>query len=202
MLNAENGIPKPLHFEEGHRDLYKLEEGSSLLPSMTTVIQQESERFNLLLNVIRKSLENLVLAINGTILMSSDLDSVYAALLNNQVPAYWEEKAYPSLKPLGSWVKDLKNRIDFMNEWLELGTPVQFWMSGLFYPQGFMTGVLQTHARRDKIPIDKLNFSFKVLDVEKGQVSVPPVVTNFYQLKKLGWRVYQWAVFGGGFLGS
>ena len=33
----------------------------------------------------------------------------------------------------------------------------------MFFPQGFMTGVLQTHARQYKIAIDKLSFGFEVL---------------------------------------
>ena len=32
------------------------------------------------------------------------------------------------------------------------------------YTQGFMTGVLQTHARKYAMPIDSLNFDFNVLD--------------------------------------
>jgi len=33
----------------------------------------------------------------------------------------------------------------------------------MFFPQGFMTGVLQTHARQYKIAIDKLSFGFEIL---------------------------------------
>jgi dynein heavy chain len=47
-----------------------------------------------------------------------------------------------------------------MNNWLVNGQPNAFWMSGFFFPQGFLTGVLQTHARNYKIAIDKLAFSF------------------------------------------
>ena len=53
-----------------------------------------------------------------------------------------------------------------MENWLTKGQPHSFWMSGFFFPQGFMTGCLQTHARKETIPIDKLNFSFKVLEEE------------------------------------
>jgi hypothetical protein len=39
---------------------------------------------------------------------------VYTAFLNNQVPSIWADAAYPSLKSLASWIKDLLLRCDFM----------------------------------------------------------------------------------------
>jgi dynein heavy chain len=60
---------------------------------------------------------------------------MYTALLNNQVPKNWEAAAYPSLKPLASWVKDFHARIAFMRIWLVNGQPGVFWMSGFFFPQ-------------------------------------------------------------------
>lgn len=33
-------------------------------------------------------------------------------MLNNQVPLKWQR--YPSLKPLASWITDLKERVEFM----------------------------------------------------------------------------------------
>lgn len=50
-----------------------------------------------------------------------------------------------------------------MNNWLKNGNPACYWLPGMFFPQGFMTGVLQTHAREYKIAIDKLAFNFEVL---------------------------------------
>ena len=92
--------------------------------------------------------------------MSSELDSMYLSIQNGQVPKNWEKVAYPSLKPLTSWYKDLTERVAFMQDWLVNGQPNSFWLSGFFFPQGFMTGCLQTHARNYKIAIDKLSFSF------------------------------------------
>ena len=86
--------------------------------------------------------------------MSQELDSMYSSLLNNKVPEMWQKAAYPSLKALASWVKDLKERIAFLRDWTQNGSPNCYWLSGLFFPQGFLTGVLQTHARRYQIPID------------------------------------------------
>ncbi len=52
-------------------------------------------------------------------------------------------------------------------------------MSGFYFPQGFLTGVLQTHARQYKIPIDTLSFKFKVLAIEKEKLTGAPEVSLY-----------------------
>jgi dynein heavy chain len=47
-------------------------------------------------------------------------------------------------------------------------------MSGFYFPQGFLTGVLQAHARLYKIPIDTLGFRFKVLSIDKDKLTSSP----------------------------
>lgn len=120
------------------------------------------------------SLTDLVKAIQGFIVMSSDLDLMYNALSNGVVPPNWEAVAYPSLKPFATWFIDLIERVSFMRKWLTEGEPACFWMSGFYFPQGFLTGCLQTHARKGQIAIDKLNFQFKVLDEEYHAIEEPP----------------------------
>ena len=102
--------------------------------------------------------------------MSEELDAMYSAMLNSQVPPNWKNVSYPSLKPLSSWVLDLIERVHFMDDWLKNGNPNCYWISGFFFPQGFMTGTLQTHARKCTIPIDHLSFSFNVLDDTKENI--------------------------------
>jgi len=43
----------------------------------------------------------------------------------------WSNVAYLSLKPLGSWFKDLVARCEFMSSWIGDGPPDAFWMSGV-----------------------------------------------------------------------
>lgn len=92
--------------------------------------------------------------------MSKELDEMYGMLLKNKVPQNWAEVAYPSLKPLSSWFDDLVLRVEFMRNWLQQGHPKCYWLSGFFFPHGFMTGTLQAFARKKVKEIDSIQFSF------------------------------------------
>lgn len=85
-----------------------------------------------------------------------------------QVPEVWAQVGYPSLKPLAAWIKDYAARIAFMRSWLQQGPPACFWLPGFFFPQGFLTGMLQMHARKYSLPIDGLSYSFQVGGVVVG----------------------------------
>lgn len=64
---------------------------------------------------VQNSLKQIQKAIKGLVVMSEVLEKVYTSFLNNQVPQLWAHAAYPSLKSLASWVKDLVLRIQFVN---------------------------------------------------------------------------------------
>ncbi|XP_042563117.1 dynein axonemal heavy chain 6, partial [Clupea harengus] len=56
--------------------------------------------------------------------------------------------------------------------WITRGQPKSFWISGLFFPQGFLTGALQNHARKYNLPIDELNFCFNMVPVYRDEAVV------------------------------
>jgi dynein heavy chain len=134
-------LPQLLEKKEGLKELF-IEDAQGLIPSLSTVLVQEMEKFNNMLVVMKKSLIEIDLAIKGFIVMSETLDSMYLAVLNNQVPKNWMDVAYPSLKLLSVWYPDLIERVATMDRWLKDGNPASYWLPGMFFPQGFMTGVL------------------------------------------------------------
>ncbi|XP_055843876.1 dynein axonemal heavy chain 6 [Episyrphus balteatus] len=134
------------------------------IPSLTTVLIQESDRYNVFLKIVHDSLNNLNKAIKGLVVMSEALEEVFWSLLNNFVPKMWTAKSFLSIKPLPNYIADFQRRIDFMQDWIENGTPRSYWLSGLYFPQSFLTGILQTHARKYLLPIDVLKIDFSITD--------------------------------------
>lgn len=132
--------------------------------SMNTVLTQELLRFNKLTGVIKRSLKEAQRAIKGLVVMSGDLEAMGNSMVDGHVPIEWSTAAYPSRKPLGSWVVDLLQRLDFLRAWSEAKmAPKVFWISGFFFTQAFITGTLQNYARKYQLPIDTVAFDFAFL---------------------------------------
>ncbi|NXE09964.1 DYH1 protein, partial [Lophotis ruficrista] len=162
-------LPAPMNLQEVSQKYPRLYE-----ESMNTVLVQEVIRYNRLLEVIAQTLKDLLKALKGLVVMSSQLELMASSLYNNAVPEVWNAKAYPSLKPLASWVNDLVQRIEFLQKWISHGIPSVFWISGFFFPQAFLTGTLQNFARKSVISIDTISFSFKVMKESVSELTRPP----------------------------
>jgi dynein heavy chain len=93
---------------------YKMSKDSDPL---SVVLVQEISRYNALLQIIRDSLFKLDRALKGLELITPELEVINQSFTENKVPDLWSQ-AYFSLKPLGSWVKDLGERYNFFTEWV------------------------------------------------------------------------------------
>ncbi|CAD7700814.1 unnamed protein product [Ostreobium quekettii] len=176
-------VPAPFNLEEVMKR--KAEDPSAL----HVVLFQEVERYNILLVKARHSCRELIKGIKGLVVMSADLDLVFDALFNARVPAAWL-KTYASLKPLGSWTRDLLMRVEQLARWVEDTYPKVYWLSGFTYPTGFLTAVLQTTARRSSIPIDTLSFEFSIVNLTEKEILQAPkdgVYVKGMFLEGAGW---------------
>ena len=72
-------------------------------------------------SVVRSSLINVGKAIKGEVPLSLELEEVCTSLFNNLVPEIWHKKAYPSLKPLASWILNFLDRLKFLQKWVDEG---------------------------------------------------------------------------------
>ncbi|XP_013412698.1 dynein heavy chain 2, axonemal [Lingula anatina] len=157
---------------------------------LNVVLLQEIERYNALLDTIRTSLIALEKAIQGLVVMSSELEDIFQCMFDGRVPPSWEN-AYPSMKLLGSWTRDLMQRVEQFEKWATTAhPPVIFWMSGFTFPTGFLTAVLQTSARYHNVSVDSLSWEFTVMTVDDSNITGAPkdgVLIRGLFLQGAGW---------------
>ncbi|XP_060774018.1 dynein axonemal heavy chain 11 [Neoarius graeffei] len=135
---------------------------------------QECERMNLLVNEIRRSLKELDLGLKGELAISSEMEQLQTALFLDNVPETWTRLAYPSTYTLAQWYNDLLLRCRELDSWTQdLSLPSVVWLSGLFNPQSFLTAVMQSLARKNEWPLDKMTLTVDVTKKFKEEFNQP-----------------------------
>jgi len=58
----------------------------------------------------------------------------------------------------------------FIDNWMKNGPPTAYWVSAFFFPQGFMTAVMQMFSRKNNTAIDTLKFKTNVLPIDLNEL--------------------------------
>ncbi|ESP04959.1 hypothetical protein LOTGIDRAFT_184938 [Lottia gigantea] len=157
---------------------------------LNVVLLQEIQRYNALLEEIRSSLTDLEKGIQGLVVMTLELENIFTCIFDGRVPPAWE-KAYPSMKPLSAWTRDLVLRVEQFAKWAQTAhPPVLFWMAAFTFPTGFLTAVLQSSARLNNVSIDSLSWEFTVMTVDESNFVKGPmdgVLVKGLFLQGAGW---------------
>ncbi|NWV76432.1 DYH9 protein, partial [Dasyornis broadbenti] len=141
----------------------------------TVVALQECERMNVLTAEIRRSLTELELGLKGELTMTSDMENLQNSLFLDTVPESWVKRSYPSTASLGSWFADLLARINELEAWTrDFSLPSTLWLGGFFNPQSILTAIMQTTARKNKWPLDKMTLQCDVTKKSREDFASAP----------------------------
>jgi dynein heavy chain len=160
--------PPPINLTEVKR--FKADDTNKAL---NIVLYQEIERYNKMVIGIAKQVKDLVLGIQGLVVITSELEEVSEYLFTGKVPLPWG-KHYMSLKPLGAWVSDMMDRIEFFRLWGEGPLPSVMWFGGFTFPTGFLTALMQQYARQNGVSIDTLSWDFPIINQREEDITQPP----------------------------
>ena len=160
------------------------------------VALQECERMNGLTREMKRSLkevdlglkvrhlqsqifnDNLFLSIihlQGELTITADMEALQNSLFLDKVPDSWTRRAYPSLAGLSAWFADLLLRIRELESWVsDFNMPACIWLAGFFNPQSFLTAIMQSMARKNEWPLDKMCLQCDVSKKNREDFSSPP----------------------------
>ncbi|XP_047128865.1 dynein axonemal heavy chain 5 isoform X1 [Hydra vulgaris] len=156
-----------------HEVRTRLQKMGQFLP-MLIFLRQELTCMQRIITVVRHTLNDLLLAIDGTIIMSNDLRDALDKIYNARIPFSWQKISWPS-STLGFWFTELIERNQQFSTWLFQGRPNLFWMTGFFNPQGFITAMRQEITRAHKgWSLDTVVLANEVTRLFKEDMTSPP----------------------------
>ncbi|XP_049624579.1 dynein axonemal heavy chain 17 [Suncus etruscus] len=136
---------------------------------------QECERMNALTSELRRSLKELSLGLKGELTITTDMEDLSTALFYDTVPETWMARAYPSMMGLAAWYADLLLRVRELEAWTtDFVLPTAVWLAGFFNPQSFLTAIMQSMARKNEWPLDKMCLSVEVTKKNREDMTAPP----------------------------
>uniref|UniRef100_A0A4W3K7X4 Dynein axonemal heavy chain 17 n=1 Tax=Callorhinchus milii TaxID=7868 RepID=A0A4W3K7X4_CALMI len=154
-----------------HETMAKVEERTPYI----VVAFQECERMNILTTEIKRSLKELDLGLKGELTITADMEELSNSLFLDSVPDTWTQLAYPSLFGLATWFADLILRIRELETWTaDFALPNAVWLAGFFNPQSFLTAIMQSMARKNEWPLDKMCLAVEVTKKVKEDMTSPP----------------------------
>nr|CAD7197237.1 unnamed protein product [Timema douglasi] len=148
---------------------------------------QECERMNYLTGELKRSLKELDLGLKGELTITFVMEELENSLFLDQVPQIWTQRAYPSLQGLTAWFADLLLRLRELDTWstdfvkaltkimpLIHQLPSSVWLAGFFNPQSFLTAIMQSTARKNELPLDKMCLQCDVTKKQKEDFTSAP----------------------------
>lgn len=141
----------------------------------TIVAFQECDRMNTLMREIKRSITELLGGLNGTLTITSNMETLERCIYFDAVPESWSKLAYPSLMGLQSWFADLISRLRQLESWTtDFSLPSSVWLAGFFNPQSFLTAIMQQTARKNQWPLDAMCLNCDVTKKYQKDITSAP----------------------------
>ncbi|GCC27018.1 hypothetical protein chiPu_0005439 [Chiloscyllium punctatum] len=173
--------------------IYKVKERLAqmgIFQPMNIFLHQEIDRMQQVISLVRNTLMDLKLAIDGSIIMSENLRDALDCMYVARIPIRWLKASWAS-STLGFWFTELLERNHQFHSWIFEGRPNCFWMTGFFNPQGFLTAMRQEVTRLHKgWALDSVMLHSDVTRSSKEDVTQPPsegVFVYGLYLEGAGW---------------
>lgn len=146
------------------------------LNSLNIFLRQEIDRMQKVIFLVRTTLTDLLLGIEGTIIMNEALRDALDNIYDAKVPEIWRKGSWAA-KTLGFWFTELMDRDEQFRKWCFTGRPVTFKIAGFFNPQGFLTAMKQEVARAHKgWALDQVTMCNDVTKNYKEEINAAPPV--------------------------
>ena len=128
---------------------------------LAVVLDQELQRYNELLSVMKDTLKSALNGLDGKCLVSEEMEEFIENIREDEIPKAWEGVAYPTMDDLNGYLDDLIERVDFLRKWLNEGPPKEYWVTALFEPGDFFIALMYIYAMEADLTFHELSLEVR-----------------------------------------
>ena len=141
-----------------------------------TLLVKETQRYNTLLEAIRKNLNNTLAVTEGLQQHDAASEDTFECLQYERTPREWVLHSYPAHDSMPAYVENLKQRIKYLRGLCDLAAQGEFkvrkfWIPGFFNQRNFLTTLQQECARRKGQPIERCRATYRIMGETEREYS-------------------------------
>ena len=185
LKDLKQNLPDLLNTTDANQALFKINKYNELFNPLDECLQKEIDCFNNFIYKIEDDINSILSVLKGDMVLIQKFYDMISSLNRNVVPKEWKLSKYQNKgMEIKDWIKKIKRRYDFLNNWILEGYSNIYDLSLLSNDKLFMTLLpiyFQKKLGDEKISSDKIKLHFKLTKYDK-----PIDVTEevMYEFKK------------------
>ena len=136
---------------------------------LNNVINRELRAYQRLLQVIRESVVELLVTIDGAYPRPTPSeDALWIRIAENQIPDAWRRVSFQTAhESLADYLVELGLKLEFWKSLVasEAKQMPSYWLPAFFDPKSFLTSLMQTRSRLEEVPLKDLRNEYEILEV-------------------------------------
>ncbi|XP_066596526.1 dynein axonemal heavy chain 7-like [Prorops nasuta] len=154
MINEmENNLPNIISEEKVFKDEEQFD----------SMLHQEMEFNNSIVQCVRDTFTDVRLALNGTKIPTAEIEEFCVEIFQNLVPKSWKRKYHVRAENLGAFVVDISEHFNEIQKLIKREVPFIVNFNRIHFPRVFLTGCLLSYCKKyNIIPDNKIRFKFYV----------------------------------------
>jgi len=154
---------------------------------------------NTLIKIIVIDLKDLDLAFKGELTMTAAMEDLMENISLNRICAEWAKKSWMSTRGLGSWLDNLKQRLEMLNLWKDDPTIINktiCFLNRLYKTNSYLTAIKQVCAQQTGKGLNKLYIQTDVQKKFHWEPEIPGMLQRIedgayvfgFQLEGAAWE--------------
>ncbi|XP_051153293.1 dynein axonemal heavy chain 3-like [Leptopilina boulardi] len=126
------------------------------------ILIHEIEIFNFILTYLENSFCDIENAYSGNVMWKTEFYDLSKNLILNFIPEFWKTKLNITTCLISTFIENLRERINFLENWINHGNPKSFNLGLLDSSKALLIAIKMTFARIKNLSIEDINFNFEI----------------------------------------